>query len=567
MADARVALRKLQSGQALTDEEKEILGLSTSAPNPAPVVQGGPMEEAIPLNVKGGGRGTTTDTSQITQAQVTAASIAAAKELAMTPYEELSAAERAAMSSAEKKAYIKAAREEQAAIAAEERAASDPMLNFAVRPDAPPADSNYIYYYSWVGGTGSGSWKLYRAPNTENNQMSYGARSVGGETQATPQSAVGANALAVQPKPIRDKDGNITGWTTEGAESIEGAGTTSTTATTTTTTTTTNASTTSTTATTTKPNVTTDPNAALIASLQSQIASLQSQNTAAANIAAANAAKETESKRQSIIATLTDRFNKYGLSSLVNKIRELAVDGATEATITLALQETPEYQQRFAANAERLKKNLQVLTPAEYLNLEDGYRQVLRAYGLKQFDTDEYVRQFISNDVSAAELSDRVVTAVQRVQNADPAVGKQLRDYYGIGNADLVAYVLDPNQQLPKIQRQVAAAEIGAAAAVQGITAGVSVAEQLASQGVTQAEARKGYATIADILPTAEKLSAIYGGVEAGYGLGEAEQEVFNSLAEAQRKRERLTSREIAAFSGRSGIARTGLTQTTQGQF
>jgi hypothetical protein len=304
-----------------------------------------------------------------------------------------------------------------------------------------------------------------------------------------------------------------------------------------------------------------------IASLKAQLAAIQNQNTAAANIAAANAAKEAESKRQSIIAVLTDRFNKYGLGSLVTKIRDLAVDGATEATITLALQETPEYQRRFAANAERLKKNLQVLTPAEYLNLEDGYRQVLRAYGLKQFDTDEYVRQFISNDVSAAELSDRVVTAVQRVQNADPSVSKQLRDYYGIGNADLVAYVLDPNQQLPKIQRQVAAAEIGAAAAVQGITAGVSVAEQLAAQGVTQAEARKGYATIADILPTAEKLSAIYGGVEAGYGLGEAEQEVFNSLAEAQRKRERLTSREIAAFSGRTGIARTGLTQTTQGQF
>lgn len=289
---------------------------------------------------------------------------------------------------------------------------------------------------------------------------------------------------------------------------------------------------------------------------------------AAADAAArAAAAEKAARERQSIIAVLTDRFNKFGLGSLASKIRELAVDGATEATITLALQETPEYQMRFAANTERLKKNLQVLTPAEYLNLEDGYRQVLRAYGLKQFDTDEYVRQFIANDVSAAELSDRVVTAVQRVQNADPAVSRQLRDYYGIGNADLVAYVLDPNQQLPKIQRQVAAAEIGAAAAVQGITAGVSVAEQLASQGVTQAEARKGYATIADILPTAEKLSAIYSGVEAGYGLGEAEQEVFNSLAEAQRKRERLTAREIASFSGRSGIARTGLTQSTQGQF
>ena len=145
-----------------------------------------------------------------------------------------------------------------------------------------------------------------------------------------------------------------------------------------------------------------------INSKQSQIANLTNQQTAAANIAAANAAAAAESQRRSIIAILTDRFNKYGLGSLVAKIRELAIDGATEATITLALQETPEYQQRFAANAERLKKNLQVLSPVEYINLEDSYRQVLRAYGLIQFDTDDYVRQFVANDMSAAELSDRI---------------------------------------------------------------------------------------------------------------------------------------------------------------
>jgi hypothetical protein len=201
------------------------------------------------------------------------------------------------------------------------------------------------------------------------------------------------------------------------------------------------------------------------------------------------------------------------------------------------------------------------------LNLEDNYRQVLRSYGLTQFDNDAYVSQFLANDVSVAELSNRVVTAVQRVRNADPAVSSMLRNYYGIGQNDLVAYVLDPNQQFQKIERQVAASEIGVAAARQGINAGVSVAEQLAAQGITQAEAQRGYATIADILPTAEKLSDIYGTTLEGYGLGEAEQEVFNQLASAQRKRQRLTQREIAEFSGQSGVARTSLGGTTRGQF
>jgi hypothetical protein len=293
--------------------------------------------------------------------------------------------------------------------------------------------------------------------------------------------------------------------------------------------------------------------------------------TAGTAVGAATAATEqaraAQQQRQSAIDVLTQRFEQYNLGSLINKIKELAIDGATEATITLQLQETDEYKNRFKANQERIKKGLAVLTPAEYLRVEDGYRQVLRSYGLKQFDTDDYVSQFIANDISASELSNRVVTAVQRVQNADPAVSRQLRDFYGIGQSDLVAYALDPTNQLQKIERQVAAAEVGVAAARQGLQAGVSVAEQLAAQGVTQAEAQRGFATIADILPTAEKLSGIYGTTLDTYGQSEAEQEVFNSLASAQRKRQRLTAREVAAFSGSSGTNKTSLTTSSVGQF
>jgi hypothetical protein len=314
-------------------------------------------------------------------------------------------------------------------------------------------------------------------------------------------------------------------------------------------------------------NVTDPAVLALINSLNAQIASLSTANKTAADLAALEKKTAAETTRRNAIDVLTERFQRYGLGSLVNKIKELAIDGATEATITLGLQETEEYKRRFKANEARIKKGLQVLNPGEYLNVEDGYRQVLRAYGLKQFDTDDYVSQFIANDVSAAELSNRVVTAVQRVQNADPAISRQLRDFYGIGQADLVAYVLDPNQQFQKIERQVAASEIGVAAARQGLQTGVSVAEQLAAQGVTQAEAQKGYATIADILPTAEKLSDIYGTTLDSYGQTEAEQEVFNSLASAQRKRQKLTQREVATFSGAAGTNRTSLTTPSIGQY
>jgi hypothetical protein len=311
-------------------------------------------------------------------------------------------------------------------------------------------------------------------------------------------------------------------------------------------------------------------NTSMFDSLQAQITALSSAQKSVQETAAEQAtlsSKIATDARKSAVAALTERFQEYGLGSLINKIKDLAIDGATESSITLALQETDEYKERFKANQDRIKKGLRVLNPAEYLRVEDGYRQVLRSYGLRQFDTDDYVSQFISNDVSPAEFSNRVVTAVQRVQNADPAVSRQLRDFYGIGQSDLVAYALDPNQQFQKIERQVAAAEIGVAAARQGLQAGVSVAEQLAAQGVTQAEAQRGYATIADILPTAEKLSDIYGTTLDAYGQTEAEQEVFNSLASAQRKRQRLTAREVAAFGGAAGTNKTSLAAPSVGQF
>ena len=312
-------------------------------------------------------------------------------------------------------------------------------------------------------------------------------------------------------------------------------------------------------------------NAAAIAAANAAAANatvLAAQQKAAEDaVKAAAEAERVAAQRESIGKIISDRFAKYGLASLGAKVLDLARQGYSEDTITLELQSTPEYQQRFAANAQRIKKGLSVLTPAEYLSNEDAYRQTLRAYGLTQFDNDAYVRQFIENDVSPSELSTRVSMAVQRVQNADPAIARTLKDYYGIGSADMVAYVLDPNQQLPKIQRQIAAAEIGVAARVQGLETGVSVAEQLAAQGITQAEAQKGYATIADILPTAQKLSEIYGTTLPGYNQAEAEQEVFNTLASAQRKRKALTEREIASFSGKSGTTKASLLSTTGGQY
>ena len=68
--------------------------------------------------------------------------------------------------------------------------------------------------------------------------------------------------------------------------------------------------------------------------------------------------------------------------------------------------------------------------------------------------------------------------------------------------------------------------------------------------------------SIAEFLPTAEKLSSIYGGTEQQYGRLEAEQERLQGLASAQRKRQRLSELEMAQFTGRSGLGKGALKAT-----
>ena len=289
------------------------------------------------------------------------------------------------------------------------------------------------------------------------------------------------------------------------------------------------------------------------------LAATNTADTSAADYAKAAAALEKFNARQDALQVMRERFKQYGLGTLVDKIKDLAIDGATESTITFALQETPEYKERFKANAIRAKNNLAVLTPADYLNLEDGYRQIMKAYGLTQFNNDEYVSQFIANDVSATELNTRVLTAVQRIQNADPSITKTLRDYYNIQDLDLVSYILDPAKNIDKIQKQVSAAEIGSAARSQGLQLAESAASGLVAQGVTQKEAQLGYSNIAEILPTTEKLGSIYGN---SYSQADAEKEVFGQLASAKRKRQDLTALEKAQFDTSSGMSRTSLTGT-----
>ena len=259
---------------------------------------------------------------------------------------------------------------------------------------------------------------------------------------------------------------------------------------------------------------------------------------------------------------VTSELTRLGLSSLINPLRNLFESGISEGeSLRLALSQTPEYQTRFSANAKRIGAGLSALSPAEYVQLEDQYQNVMRNYGLpasyyakdatgKQIGFDE----LLSGDVSATELEERLITAQDRVLKSNPEVLNSLKTFYpGISNGDILAYTLDPKNALKDIQRKVTAAEIGGAAMQAGLNTGVTRAEELAAAGITKTQAQQGFQTVAEVAPRGSQLAEIY--KQNPYTQTTAEAEIFGlaGSTEAAKQRKKLTSLETAAFGGSSG--------------
>jgi hypothetical protein len=286
-------------------------------------------------------------------------------------------------------------------------------------------------------------------------------------------------------------------------------------------------------------------------------------------------AAEDLSKRQSAYDLLYNEFAQYGLSDLVEPLKGFIQSGISPAEFTLRLRETPAYQTRFAANADRVKKGLAAITEAEYIGLEDQYQNIMRNYGLPesyyakgQYGTQAGLQSFIANDVSATELEDRVLTAQQRVVNSNPEVLASLKAFYpDITNGDILAYTLDPTNALDAIKRKVTAAEIGGAATQAGLTAGLTRADELAKAGITKQQAQQGFQTVAEIAPRGGQLAAMYG--ESPYTQQTAEQEVFGlaGSVDAAKQRKKLSGLEQASFSGQSGTAQGALGRERAGNF
>jgi hypothetical protein len=271
---------------------------------------------------------------------------------------------------------------------------------------------------------------------------------------------------------------------------------------------------------------------------------------------------------------LYGEFNKYGMGSLIEPLKKFIQDGLSKSELVLKLRETPQYQERFAANALRIKNGFAAIDEATYLDLEDKYQSIMMNYGLpaSYYERGALGKQagfenLIGGNVDPITLEERIMEG-QKVLKGSKDIKDAIGQFYpGLNNSDFLAYVLDPKNALAEIKRKVAAAEIGGSAIQSGLTTNVGRAEELVAQGITKAQAQQGYGTIGGGLQRGSQLASIYG--EDPYTQTTAEKEVFGlaGKTEAEKQRKKLTGLEKATFSGQSGISSGALTRDRAGAY
>jgi hypothetical protein len=279
-------------------------------------------------------------------------------------------------------------------------------------------------------------------------------------------------------------------------------------------------------------------------------------------------------------AALIASLESYGLKNIASVLEQIRVDNPSisgEGMLTLLRNDArynKEYLVRFSGNQTLRNAGKPTLDEKTYLANEAAYEKIFTSYGLTQFATRNKYAEFIGNSSSPVEIADKVSLGYNRVLKGNPGTLQAFNTFFPeLSTSDIVGAILDPKEQIPALQRKVAAAEIGGAAIEQGLNVSLAAqsiknvryanlqsgtigSEAIQQYGIDKEAAQVGYERIATELPTMEKLSSIYGSTLEAYTQKEAEQEQFVGLASAKRKKQQLVAREAAQFQGQSGAAR-----------
>lgn len=109
-------------------------------------------------------------------------------------------------------------------------------------------------------------------------------------------------------------------------------------------------------------------------------------------------------------ATILDLLKGYGLESLSGWLWEQILNDVPESEIFINLRQTDAYKTRFPGMASRSAAGLRALSEHEYIQMEEGYRNVLRnvaGVGPGRYDKPSDFIEYFSRDISVDEAAER----------------------------------------------------------------------------------------------------------------------------------------------------------------
>lgn len=262
----------------------------------------------------------------------------------------------------------------------------------------------------------------------------------------------------------------------------------------------------------------------------------------------------TTAADKSARATLASVLQTYGLpASLVDTIWDQQYIAQSKGIdqIILDLPNTPQFQQRFPKY-----KEIQAAHPGfsvtNYMDFENQMKATNQRYGIPSgfYDTPDDIANFLVRGVSTNEYEDRVKMGVAAAVQSPPELRSELNRMYGVDLGHLTAYFLDPTKAEPELQKQVAAASVGATAvrARFGLLS-QDEAERLAQLGLTDNQTQQGFDQLAQ---QKELMGALPGETGAGTISRQAQLgAAFEGDAEAQQAIDtRARTRKAAAQGG-----------------
>lgn len=258
----------------------------------------------------------------------------------------------------------------------------------------------------------------------------------------------------------------------------------------------------------------------------------------------------------SIVEGILKNYDMKGVADSIAKIRKDYPEIASDDILALLKFDTrynAPYLERFAGNAELIKKGLPTLDDSAYLKVEKEYEKIFNSYDVGSLANRKTYATLIGNSMDAVDVTSRLKIGYERLK-ADKNIETAFREFYpSLSDGDIVAAMLNPKEMLPALERKAAAAEIGGSYLAQGLKTSQASAESLAAFGIDKAGAQAGVRYIAQALPRGQFLSQISKETGINYTQQTAEDITFKKNVAAQKQEEILKAKEVGRFSGQAG--------------